>query len=568
MNFVRHHVGIPSSSDFANGEGTPIVLDTATGSAYCLTDDGVVQCLGGLATTVAGVGDGTTSDQTVVAAAVARAYAAGHELYWPDGTYLTTASIPNFHDVRHRGPGVMKRGSTSFYVDPTFHPGVTNNLYVATTGDNANDGLTSALPRLTVQSMGDVIYKYSYSDITWKVNVAAGTYVATTYFSKKFPTPNRVQFVGAAVANGTTPTTIFDSPGGADQSGLYFQGDGMRAYVEDILFTDYKDGGAVSFSGNGVGIRIDGHAEVYTKNIYASVCDVGVKTAFLSQLRAEAGVLNACAIGFTCIANSQFTIGYNGTAASITGNTGVAITGCNTGILVQEQSSGHADYCYFGTNSTGLKINTNSRCHALGSSFVSNTVAVEAETNATYYDNPSIPNTYTTNTTNFSQLSGAIRTGVLAGENFRGPWLIEVDTAGASTQSATPVEFYTKSFAQHELAVRGAMFRFTIYGEVVGVADTKTIVIAFGGTTLLTATIAAATTDYKIVVNVVNRTGASSQKYFTEIYQNGVLTVSALNITALTLDFTSAARTFNATHQVTNGADLNRIGWVQMEIVH
>ncbi|WP_202948134.1 hypothetical protein [Sinorhizobium fredii] len=54
------------------------------------------------------VGDGTTSDQTAAAAAVASAFASGDDLYWTN-TYSTTASIANFHSVRHFGPGIIKR---------------------------------------------------------------------------------------------------------------------------------------------------------------------------------------------------------------------------------------------------------------------------------------------------------------------------------------------------------------------------------------------------------------------------------------------------------------------------
>lgn len=73
------------------------------------------------------VGNGTTSDQSAVAAAVLAAYTAGKDLYWPKGTYLTTAAIPYLHSVRHWGPGVIKRGSNLFMVEP--NRANTNTLY-------------------------------------------------------------------------------------------------------------------------------------------------------------------------------------------------------------------------------------------------------------------------------------------------------------------------------------------------------------------------------------------------------------------------------------------------------
>ena len=120
------------------------------------------------------VGDGVTTDQTAVAAAVADAYAAGKPMYWPVGTFLTTATIPNFHDVRHRGPGIVKRSSTLFYVEPK--RGQQNNLYVSTAGNDANDGLTTSQPTLTLQQAIDNLNLYTPLLGHWIISMAAGTY--------------------------------------------------------------------------------------------------------------------------------------------------------------------------------------------------------------------------------------------------------------------------------------------------------------------------------------------------------------------------------------------------------
>jgi hypothetical protein len=131
----------------------------------------------------------------------------------------------------------------------------------------------------------------------------------------------------------------------------------------------------------------------------------------------------------------------------------------------------------------------------------------------------------------------------------------------------TNVLIYTHTFFAKELGTRGRGFRLTLWGDVTGTAGTKTVTIALGATTLLTATIAATTTDYKIVVDLVQRTstGSPAQRVLTEIYETGVLPV--LNYTSTAIDM-AADIDLTVNHNVTNGADSNRIQNMRLEIVH
>jgi hypothetical protein len=143
------------------------------------------------------VGDGITSDQDAVVAAVAACYASGADLYWPEGTYLTTATIPHLHDVRHRGPGVIKRGSDLFY--PDIKGTQTNKIYVATTGSASNDGLSSSQPISSLNYANvNVLEKYGpYLEGTWQVYVAAGTYTDRTIFYVQ--SRNQIEVIGPTV---------------------------------------------------------------------------------------------------------------------------------------------------------------------------------------------------------------------------------------------------------------------------------------------------------------------------------------------------------------------------------
>lgn len=146
-------------------------------------------------------GDGVTDDTTAVTNAVAKAYADGQDLYWSAGTYLTTASIPNFHAVRHVGPGVVKRGSDLWKINPT--NAETNTVYVnETSGSSTNDGLSSSEPISTIQSAADAIaIADGMAGATFRITLAADTYTeGVSLVSPQFY-DKRVEIIGPTVSN-------------------------------------------------------------------------------------------------------------------------------------------------------------------------------------------------------------------------------------------------------------------------------------------------------------------------------------------------------------------------------
>lgn len=519
-----------------------------------------------LKATFSAIGDGIVNDQDAVATAVATCYASGEELYWPDGTYLTTATIPNFHDVQHHGPGILKRGSDLFYVEPI--DGQTNILYVATTGSTSNDGLSASQPLLTAQGAGDTLMKYRWNLGTWKFKFEAGTYASTTarWETKQFPTVRRVEFLGAPVATGTAPTTIFASPGGAAKTGFYVK-HFQNIYIEDIKFTDYADIGTPVYNNGGTAIIADSYSVLSLKNVWVSNCDEGIHVSSFSYLFMEAGIVNTCAVGVIVIFHSRVSLGYLGSAADPLGITGTVVTNCsNTGIILQELCTGHTDYTYIDTCGVGLLVTVNSRSHSVGARFgLCSTAGVRVDFNSVWYDTSC---TFTGNGTNIQPRSGG-RVGSDSGAvdesvNF-GPPVYKFDSSSTSTQSATPVTWFTYNFVANEFSRLESCFKLRLYGEVVGVANTKTIIVTLGAATLLTATIAAATTDYQIEVYFVNRTAATTKRLLTRILENGVAVTAANSSPSID---TTAALTLTVTHQVTNVADLHRPLMVELELLH
>src|SRR5690606_37606055 len=90
------------------------------------------------------VGDGVANDQAEIVAAVSYAFAQGVSLLWPDGVFVSTGNIPNFHNVRHFGLGRIKRGADIFHIQAS--RSTTNRIYVSGAGAYGNDGLSAAEP--------------------------------------------------------------------------------------------------------------------------------------------------------------------------------------------------------------------------------------------------------------------------------------------------------------------------------------------------------------------------------------------------------------------------------------
>lgn len=150
--------------------------------------------------------DGATSNQSGIVAAVAAAYASGADLYWPRGTYVSDANIPDFWNVNHIGPGVIKRGATTWFITPRVSTHTNEMFCSPTAGLGSNDGLTADFPcsvatafTSRLRLLGDKAAKGQW----------------------------RIRWIGAGEANGVTLT------------GLPYFGQALQIWGEDA--PDYGD---------------------------------------------------------------------------------------------------------------------------------------------------------------------------------------------------------------------------------------------------------------------------------------------------------------------------------------
>jgi hypothetical protein len=277
--------------------------------------------------------DGATSNQAGIVAAVAAAIAAGADLYWPAGTYVSTATIPGFHSVRHIGPGVIKRGSDLFYVAPTGSQ--TNNLYISPSG--TGDGLSASEPSSEAGVFAALLNYGPVLDGQWNVRLAAGTYpggVTMTGLRSR----NYLAFYGPNVGgHPNVPTAIIDGTSSSADHGWYFQTN-MTLKVQDIKFQNWT---TQSYSH---GITVLEASKLYTVNVHTANCSYGgVDIEDRSQLILSGGIHNNATYCIRATYHCTVSIGYNGATAGRPQITGAVAGG--SGILLSDYSQGHIDYC-------------------------------------------------------------------------------------------------------------------------------------------------------------------------------------------------------------------------------
>lgn len=348
--------------------------------------------------------DGTTSNQAGIEAVVAYAYAIGAQINWDAGTYVSTANIPHFHDITHTGPGVIKRGSDTWLINGKTG---THNLYVATTGNNNNDGLTATLPRLTIQSAFDALGNWSDALLRngiFKVQLAAGTYTAETYvFGLR--SRNSISVQGPSVGGSpNVPTAIIDgtTPGSRGIL-LYFQGY-MNVSVQDVKLQNV--------TATGTALEFDYHCVGWMNNVHIWNGGYnGVQASVCSRVAMTGGIIDTCQYGFNAYGYSTVTVGYGGAAGAVGTNNRPLIKNCTTAGVWFAGGFGHIDYCDLQNNARNIYLTNVSRAHVMGCACSGASVAdVECEGASTWYNDTTITNTFSS-TRNFAHGGGCFEQG-------------------------------------------------------------------------------------------------------------------------------------------------------------
>jgi hypothetical protein len=424
------------------------------------------------------LGDGVTDDTTEIQTAVTAAYAGGYPLYWPDGTYLTTASIANFHSVRHIGPGVVKRGSDLFKVDP--REGDTNALFVSPSGTVGADGLSASFAAASFQEAFTALKNYGpMLDGSWQITSAAGTYTgaAATNQIHTVPSRNFVTIQGPTATHPAVPTCIFDGAGGvAYEHGMRISGVGVRATIKAIKFIDYTT------SNSRIGLVGENEADLWTQNIHADNCDwCGIYGFGTLHFRLAGGILNACRSGVVFNAVGEGTIGYG---ASSTADGPVITNSTQSGVYWSRGSQGHVDYCKIEDNPVGLDIDQASRTHAVSNNFKRNNIAIRQQASSMLVDSTSEFNRGGADANGINYQRNSYTLEFDEGRATFSEMLVEtwrVVTTHTGTAALTKV-IQLSDIPAYRLENVSSRVRIEVYGRMSSVSAATAIGVGFSGT--------------------------------------------------------------------------------------
>jgi len=482
------------------------------------------------------VGDGVTDDTTNFQTIVTACNSANIPLFMPNGTVLVTANITNLHSVLKIGNGAIKRGTDTFYINPTNSQ--TNTIYVSTTGSASNDGLTAALPTTFAQALTYLaLYNQETDQGNWVIQLAAGTYTSQQIdFPVILSNRNRVTIQGPIVNHPNVPTAIFDG-GSSLAYGLNFN---SRAFatISNIKFQNYTTYGSVSQD-----LCDLTYVNVHVQGITGGP---GIKMQ-QGRLRVQGGIIQSCQTGINVIGGTTFTIGDPNSSSLVNGT---QILNCTQqAVLAQEQSSGHCDYVTITNCAVGLDATVHSRFHAASCAITNNaTAGVRCADASSWFDNGTSAN-FSGNGANelMYDASGEIqREGNRTWDTRYAVDQVFGTTTGIFAQAV--VRTYTGDIAKNSFNSPLKAYRMIIRGTTTGTVGTKNITVNVAGSNWFGFTIPAANTgDFVIEANFeAFGSSGTQQSYDARFYQNGqalqvvqgsrsinMMTGSAIDVTIL-----------------------------------
>lgn len=316
--------------------------------------------------------------------AVAHAYINNAPLYWP--SLITVAdNIPNFHSVRHYGPGGVIRGADTFYVDPKSSN--TNTIYVSTEGSLINDGLSSSKPILTLQIAVDALTNYGpVLKGAWIIKLSDGTYARCRFPDDGISSENPISVSGPDVGGYPNIPTAIISEG---SNGVSAEGIRIRNRTK-IQCTDLHFIGFNGTTSSG-GLTSGGFCEIYSVNCHYTNCTWGISGTQHSLVDVKGGIFDGCGFkpdaspysaggGIRGLFLTKFSVGTQNAGSLVNGP---IFRNNYFGVFAQEHIDGHVDWCTFEDNTNCVRLNVCSRLNLDGSSFKRSTgAAIWAQENS------------------------------------------------------------------------------------------------------------------------------------------------------------------------------------------
>jgi len=255
-----------------------------------------------------------------------------------------------------------------------------------------------------------------------------------------------------------------------------------------------------------------------------------------------------------------------------TNDEGPLISFCEQGALIQENSTGHFDYCSIEDNVVGLRITNSSRVNCSGTNFKRNTQAVRADFDSNvFYDNNTIFNTGSVgaNTENLviQTFSSDISRSSYGNSGLGTDYITSPNTITGTTTS-TPV--LTKTLEQGMYAPvitsirKPQQIKFIAYGTITGTTDAKQFKIRLGSTILASITNVSSDTGGWVCEGYITFTSPTIQSAMMSYYSHSG--TQKVNIDTGTEDMNSSDKTLTFEVQLVNAADSITVTHAQFEV--
>jgi hypothetical protein len=363
---ANNFVGLNNSSVTATGSTTERTLANRFADVVNVKDFGAI-------------GDGSVNDTDEIQAAVTFCNTNNTTLYWPAGTYKTTASISNFHNIHHSGDGIVERSGNNWYITPK---GTQENvIYCSSSGNSTNDGLSlteSSTFRDSFKKLNKIADRSQ--DGIWRIQISGSVQedgVNRTELS--LPSfKNQLRVWGNDVSTNVIPTTIITPiPSRAVSYCFWFdntlgKSENLNIHLKNIKFSNWDvSGGAIVIWGGG---------DILVENCDADNCNVPFwyrSCTYLQQI-----------YGRITNNTESFIVQYH-TVANLGNLTTGGISFTSTqGINVGRMANVYIQGCTFTTmNEWCIDVNRCSRVRTQNNNFVSwgtDFSAVQVDTNGVW----------------------------------------------------------------------------------------------------------------------------------------------------------------------------------------
>lgn len=446
-------------------------------------------------------------------------------------------------------------------------------LYVATTGDDANDGSIGA-PFATLQKAFDTLMAIGTVGGTRRISIAAGTYSSSAARAARIGPANEsetadpdddpyitdgVVSVNYIVIEGPdvgydpqtdpapVPTAIFDG-GGAAAVGIQIEGP-IKVLVKNLKFQNY-DGSSSSagISGDGALIRCE---NVHGDGNYYDISNSRGK------LEVKGGILNlASGAAIRSIFLNKHEIG-NQQAGAV--GEGPFITNAQIGLYAQEGATGHSDYVEYEDCADGILCTVNARVNYTGSEFSRCTRGVRALQSYVFASsanfNDGTADACTENV--ISQMHGIQGPRDNYGNGGLASDYLTATVTHTGTTTSTPILSKTLErglYCPNTSSIRKPQhIEFLAFGTQSGTAGTKQHKLRLGSTVLAVITNASTDTGDWRCEGAVVFTDSNAQQAFINYLTH--LASVRVNADSGTEDLAAAAATLTYEVQLTNSAD-------------